>query len=153
MALALTSRRNVLAAAASALAAIALAAAVLGRGCGVAEPGPDAAVKSLVQAARAGDRQAVWRMLSPETQRALEARARKATDLVGSSTRYGPLDLISLGSSDDVPPPTDLRVVSRSGDRAVVELAGPTGPARLDVVRVEGRWKVDLPAYYESSDR
>jgi hypothetical protein len=108
LALALTSRRGAIAAAASALAAIALAAAVLGRGCGVAPPGPDAAVKSLVQAARAGDREAVWVMLSPAT---------------------------------------DLRVVSRDGDRAVVELGGPTGRARIDVVRIDGRWKIDLPAY------
>lgn len=149
LALALTSRRGAIAAAASALAAIALAAAVLGRGCGVAAPGPDAAVKSLVQAARDGDRKAVWVMLSPATQRALEARAQKATDLVGSSTRYGALDLISLGSSDDVPPPTDLRVVLRDGDRAVVELGGPTGRARIDVVRIDGRWKIDLPAYHQ----
>ena len=88
LALALTSRRGAIAAAASALAAIALAAAVLGRGCGVAAPGPDAAVKSLVQAAR-------------------------------------------------------------DGDRAVVELGGPTGRARIDVVRIDGRWKIDLPAYHQ----
>lgn len=147
MALALTSRRGALAAAASALAAIALAAAVLGRGCGVAEPGPDAAVKSLVQAARAGDRRAVWRLLSPATQAALEERARKATDLVGSSTRYTALDLISIGSSDDVPPPTDVRVVWREGDRAVVQIDGPA-PDQIDVVRVDGRWRIDLPAYH-----
>lgn len=147
MALALTSRRYAVAAAASALAAFALAAAVLGRGCGVTEPGPDAAVKSLLQAARAGDRKAVWRMLSPDTQAALDERAHKATDLVGSSTRFTALDLISIGSSDDVPPPTDLRVVSRTRDRAVVEIGGPT-PERIEVVRVEGRWKIDLPAYH-----
>lgn len=149
LALALTSRRGAVAAAASALAAIALAAAVLGRGCGVTEPGPDAAVRSLVQAARAGDRKAVWRMLTPSTQQALEERAKKATDLVGSSTRYTALDLISIGSSEDVPPPVDIRTVSRAGDRATVEIGGPT-PERIDVVRVDGRWKIDLPAYYTS---
>ena len=147
MALALTSRRYALAAAASALAAIALAAAVLGRGCGVAEPGPDAAVKSLIAAARAGDRKAVWRMLSPETQRALDERARTATDLVGSSTRFTALDLISIGSSEDVPPPTDVRVIARAGDRATVEIGGPA-PERVDVVRIDGHWKIDLPAYH-----
>ncbi len=147
LALALTSRRGAVAAAASALAAIALAAAVLGRGCGVTEPGPDAAVRSLVQAARAGDRKAVWRMLSPDTQRALEERSHSATDLVGSSTRFSALELISIGSSDGVPPPTDIRVVSRVGDHAVVEVGGPA-PERIDVVRVDGRWKIDLPAYY-----
>lgn len=149
MALALTKRRGAIAAAASALAAIALAATVLGRGCNVASPGPDAAVRGMIQAARTGDRKGVWRLLSPATQQALEERARKATDLVGSSTRYTALDLISVGGSDAVPPPTDVRVLSRDGDRAVVEVGGPAGRAQLDVVRVDGRWRVDLPAYYQ----
>lgn len=152
MALALTSRRGALAAGASALAAIALAATMLGRGCGVTKPGPDAAVRAMIQAARAGDRKAVWRLLSPDTQRALEDRAQKATDLVGASTRYSALDLISVGASDDVPPPTDIKVVSEGGDHAVVELGGPTGRAQLELVRVDGRWRIDLPAYRSGAD-
>lgn len=152
MALALTSRRGALAAGASALAAIALAATMLGRGCGVTKPGPDAAVRAMIQAARAGDRKAVWRLLSPDTQRALEDRAQKATDLVGASTRYSALDLISVGASDDVPPPTDIKVVSEGDDHAVVELGGPTGRAQLELVRVDGRWRIDLPAYRSGAD-
>lgn len=147
MALALTSRRGAVAAAASALAAIALAATMLGRGCGVTSPGPEATVRGMMQAARTGDRKAVWRLLSPDTQQALEERAQKATDLVGASTRYTAIDLISVGTSDDSPPPTDIRVVSRIGDRAVVEVAGPGGRAQLELVRIDGRWKIDLPAY------
>ena len=146
MALALTSRRGAVAAAASALAAIGLAATMLGRGCGVTSPGPEATVRGMMQAARTGDRKAVWRLLSPDTQQALEDQAQKATDLVGASTRYTAIDLISVGSPDDAPP-TDIRVVSRSGDHAVVEVAGPGGRAQLELVRVDGRWKIDLPAY------
>lgn len=145
MALALTSRRRALAAAASAIAAMALAAAVLGRGCGVTAPGPDATVRSLVQAARAGDRKAVWRLLSPDTQQRLERQAREATELVGSSRRYTAMDLISIGSSDGVPPPTDIKVVSRSGDDAIVEVSGPAGKAQLPLRRVGGRWRIHLP--------
>ena len=37
----------------------------------------------------------MWRLLSPQTQRALEARAQQATDLVGASTRYTALDQIA----------------------------------------------------------
>lgn len=147
MALALTSRRRALAGAASAIAAIALAVAVVGRGCGVTTPGPEAAVRSFVQAARAGDRRAVWQLLSPATQQAIESEAQKSTDLVGSSTRYEALDLISIGSSDDVPPPTDIRMVSQRGDRAVVEVAGAAGRAQLELVRVGGRWRIDMPGY------
>ena len=86
-ALALTSRRRAIAAAASAVAAMALAAAVVGRGCAVTSPGPDATVRSLVTAARAGDRKAVWQLLSPDTQVRLERQAKEATELVANPGR------------------------------------------------------------------
>lgn len=145
MALALTSRRRALAAAASAVAAMALAAAVVGRGCGVTSPGPEATVRSLVQAARAGDRKAVWTLLSPDTQARLEYQAREATWRVASNVRYTALDLISIGSSEDVPPPTEIRTTWQKGDDAIVEVAGPAGKAQLPLRRVGGRWRVHLP--------
>ncbi len=147
MALALTARRRALAAATTALAAAALAAAVLGRSCAVSAPSPETAVRALVQAARAGDRQAVWDLMSPATQARLTDGARRATDLVGSSMRYRPLDLISIGSSDDVPPPVDIRTVARDGDHAVVEIISVGEPAQIELVRIGKRWKIDLPAY------
>jgi hypothetical protein len=146
MALALTSRRRAIAAAASAVAAMALAAAVVGRGCGVTSPGPEATVRSLVQAARAGDRKAVWRLLSPDTQERLERQAKHATEQVASNNRYTALDMISIGSSEDVPPPSDIKVIWRQGDDCIVEVAGPAGKAQLTLRKVGGRWKVHLPA-------
>jgi hypothetical protein len=147
VALALTSRRRALVAATTALAAAALAAAVLGRSCAVAAPGPEAAVRALVQAARAGDRRAVWELLSPDTQARLTEGARRATDLVGSSRRYRPLDLISIGSSEDVPPPIEIRTLSQAGDRATVEIISAGEPAQIQLVRVGRRWTIDLTAY------
>lgn len=147
MALALTSRRSTLAAIASALAAIALAAAVAGRSCRVTQPGPEGAVRELLQAAKTGDRDAVFELLAPATQARLAAQARRATDLVGATERYTAKDLISIGSSDGVLDPTDLRVLDERGDRAVVEVVAPTGSARLDLVKVAGRWRVDMPHY------
>jgi hypothetical protein len=147
----LTSRRRALAAAASAVAAMALAAAVVGRGCSVTAPGPDATVRSLLQAARAGDRKAVWRLLSPDTQERLERQARHATEQVASNTRYTALDMISIGSSEDVPPPSEIRVKWRQGDDAVVEVAGTAGKAELSLRRVNGRWRVHLPQAPASS--
>jgi hypothetical protein len=147
MALALASRRGALAAATSALAALALAIAVLGRGCRVDDPGPDAAVHDLITAARANDRKAVFELLSPETQRKLEERAQGATSLVGASVRYSAFDLISIGSFDDQPSPTELRVVELYGDKATVELESASGKARLSLIKVDGRWRIDLPDY------
>ena len=89
MALALTSRRSTVAAVASALAAMALAAAVAGRSCRVTQPGPEAAVRDMLQAAKTGDRDTVFELLAPrDARRGSTREARRATDLVGASMRY-----------------------------------------------------------------
>jgi hypothetical protein len=151
MALALTSRRSTLAAVASALAAMALAAAVAGHSCRVRQPGPEAAVRDLLQAAKTGDRDAVFELLSAATQDRLAAQARQATDLVGAAQRYTARDLISIGSSEGVPDPTGITVIEEHADRARVEIVSPAGRSRLDVVKQNGRWRVDLPRYGEPS--
>lgn len=147
MALALTSRRSTLAAIASAIAAMALAAAVAGRSCRVTQPGPEAAVRDLIQAAKTGDRNAVFELLGPATQERLAAQARQATDLVGASQRYTAKDLISIGSSDGVLDPTEIAVIDERGDRAEVEIGSPAGKARLALIKLDGRWRIELPQY------
>lgn len=152
MALALGNRRSTIAAVGSAIAAIALAAAVAGRSCSVAPPGPDVAVRDLVRAAKTGDRDAVYDLLSPATQAHLEAEAKHATDLVGAAVRYTAKDLISIGASQgDGTGPTDITVISQEGDHAIVEVVSAAGRSRLSLVRVAGAWRVDLPDYPDSS--
>ena len=136
-----------MAAVASALAAMALAAAVAGRSCRVTQPGPEVAVREMLQAAKTGDREIVFSLLSPHTRERLEAEAKRATDLVGAAVRYSAKDLMSIGSSDGVAPPTDITVIEERGDRAIVEVVSPAGRARMELVKVEGRWLVDLPSY------
>lgn len=147
MGLALSSRRSTIAAVASALAAMAVAAAVAGRSCRVSQPGPEVAVHEMLQAAKTGDRDAVFALLSPSTRARLELAAKRATDLVGASIRYTAEDLLSIGSSQGVPAPTDVTVVEERGDRAAVEIVSPVGRARMDLVKVRGRWLIDLPHY------
>jgi hypothetical protein len=147
VALALTSRRSTLAAVASALAAMALAAAVAGRSCRVTQPGPEAAVRDVIQAAKAGDRDAVFELLGPATRDQLAVQARRATDLVGASQRYTAKDLISIGSSEGIADPTDITVIEDRGDHAVVEVVSPGGRARIALIKVDGRWRVDLTQY------
>src|SRR5688500_17229047 len=118
MALALTSRRSTIAAVASALAAMAVAAAVAGRSCRVSQPGPEGAVRDMLQAAKTGDRETVFAMLTPQTQARLEVEARRATDLVGASIRYTAKDLVSIGSSDNIAAPTDITVIEEGEKRA-----------------------------------
>lgn len=147
MALALTGRRSTVAAVASALAAMAVAAAVAGRSCRVSQPGPEAAVHDMLQAAKTGDRDTVLELLAPRTRERLEAQARRATDLVGASVRFSAKDLVSMGSSEGVAAPTAITVLEELDDRAVVEVVSPAGRSRIELVRVDGRWLIDLPAY------
>ncbi len=146
MALALTTRRSTVAAVASALAAMAVAAAVAGRSCRVTEPGPEVAVRDMVRAAKTGDREAVFELLGPATRARLEIEAKRATDLVGASVRYTAKDLISIGSSEGTGL-TDLTAIEENGDRAVVEVVSPAGRNRVDLVRIDGRWRIELPQY------
>ena len=146
MALALTSRRSTVAAVASALAAMAVAAAVAGRSCRVNEPGPEVAVRAMVRAAKTADREAVFELLGPATRARLEIEAKRATDLVGASVRYTAKDLVSIGSSEPSGL-TDVTVIDESGDHAVVEVVSPSGRSRIDLVRVDNRWRIELPGY------
>ena len=147
MALALGTRRSTVAAVASALAAMAIAAAVAGRSCRVNEPGPEATVRDMIRAAKTGDRATVFELLTPQTRTRLDVEAKRATDLVGAVVRYQAKDLISIGSSDGVATPTDITVVEERGERAVVEIVSPSGRARVDLMRADGKWRVDLPQY------
>jgi len=147
MALALGTRRSTVAAVASALAAMALAAAVAGRSCRVTTPGPEVVVRDLLAAAKAGDRDAIYDLLTPATQARLESQAKRATDLVGAAVRYTAKDLISIGASDGVAPPSDITVIDERGDHATVELVSPNGRAKLDLVKSDGRWRIDLPQF------
>jgi len=147
MALALGTRRSTIAAVASALAAMALAAAVAGRSCRVTNPGPDVTVRDLLQAARAGDRDLVFELLAPSTRAALEAQAKRATDLVGAATRYSAKDLISIGAFDATATPTHITVIEERFDHAVVEIVSEAGRSRVSLLKTGGRWRVELPQF------
>lgn len=147
MALALGTRRSTIAAVGSALLAMALAIGLAGRSCRVDPPGPEVTVHDLLHAASTGDRDTVYELLAPATQARLDVEAHHATDLVGATTRYSAKDLISIGASEGVAAPTDITVLEQRGDRATVQVVGPSGRSLLQLVRVEGRWRVELPEY------
>jgi hypothetical protein len=126
---------------------MALAAAVAGRSCRVTQPGPEVTVHDLLRAARTGDRDAVFALLTPSTRARLDVEARRATDLVGAATRYSAKDLVSIGASDGVAAPTDITVIEETRDRSVVEVVSPSGRARIQLQKIDGKWRVDLPQY------
>lgn len=126
---------------------MALAAAVAGRSCRVTPPGPELTVRDLLQAAQTADRDLVFELLAPTTRARLEAQAKRATDLVGAATRYTAKDLISIGASDTSSAPTHITVIDQRSDVAVVEVVSAAGRARVQLVKIEGRWRVELPHF------
>jgi Domain of unknown function (DUF4878) len=148
VALALGSKRSTVATVASALAAMAVAAAVAGRSCRVREPGPEAAVRDFLHAAKTGDTETIHELIAPSTRALLEAEARRATDYVGAATRFTSKDLVSIStSSEGMPTPTSITVAEERGDHAVVNVVSSAGLSRVELVRVDGLWRIEIPDY------
>lgn len=149
--MAAASRRRAVAAAVTALLAMALAAAVAGRGCRGEDDLPEGTVRAFAAAARAHDRDALYELLGPATRARLESAARRATELVGGQ-RFAPQDLIR-SDLDRLGPVRVLRV-EQDGARAVVEVADELDqPAAIELVKVDGHWRIELPAYVTPETR
>jgi hypothetical protein len=116
-------------------------------GCSSRDDGssPEAAVQSLIAAARAGDRLAVYQRFGPRTRAHID-------DLLSSARRTGatrvlrPEDLVTVGW---VPPAWEAagtRLLHRDGDDAEVEVYSGAGDRQsVRVVRETKSWKVELP--------
>lgn len=104
-------------------------------------------MRDLLTAAKTGDRDTIYELLTPATRNALETGAKRATDLVGAAVRFSAKDLISIGAFDSSAAPTDITVIEQRGEHAIVEIVAPSGRSRLDLVEADGRWRVDLAHY------
>lgn len=145
--------RRTLAAAASVLAAMALAAAVAGRGCRVDAGTPGGVVASFIEASRADDRETLYQLLGPHTRAWLDDAARRATDLAGGAKRFGPLDMIGISENTHIAPPEKIVVEELSGGEARVELVRPSGQrSELHIVEIDGQWRIELPGYRAPRD-
>ena len=141
----LGTKRRLIAAAATVGAAVALALAVSGRGCAVGDGTAVGAARAFVAAARAGDRRAAWELLGPRTRARVEAVAQAATEKVGGTRRYGPLDVLDLSTPERTYEPTDVVIRTELGATAVVDVLGPAGRHdALNLVRQDGHWRVEL---------
>jgi hypothetical protein len=124
-----------------------LALGALPLGCNGRDDGssPEAAVRSLIAAARAGDRGAVYERLGPRTRAHLEALL-MATHRNGGARMLTPADLVAVGWLPPAWEPAGTRVLHREGDDADVEVYSATGDRQtVHTVREGKSWKVELP--------
>jgi hypothetical protein len=106
---------------------------------------PEAAVRALTEAAEAGDRTTVYRLLGPAT------RARLAADVARAAVAAGrrdlkPEDLLGVGWSPPRWRAVEFDTIARGGGRATVEVRGRDGEReQVSCVLSDGRWQVELP--------
>lgn len=106
---------------------------------------PESAVTSLIAAARAGDRVAVYQRLGPRTRQRIDALLSSA-QRTGATRILRPEDLVTVGW---VPPAWEAagtRLLRRDGDEGEVEVYSGGGDRQsVRVVREGKSWKVELP--------
>lgn len=105
---------------------------------------PDGAVRALAEAAEAGDRAAVYALFGPATRARLAADAEHAAQAAGRR-ELGPTDLVAAGWSPPKWHAVDFDVLTRSGDRATVEVRGAAHEREtVSCVLAGGEWRVEL---------
>lgn len=121
-----------------------LAVACVALGLSACDGAPKEAVRELIEAAQAGEPHQAMARLGPRTRARLTNEARRASEQAGRR-QLAPEELLGAGWATPSEP-ISLRVLSRSGDHAAVELRGRDGQReRLELVREGGVWKVELP--------
>jgi len=114
-------------------------------GCSAGTRSAAGAVRALAEAAQAGDRAEVWRLVGPATRARLQEDARRAAALAGGAP-VAPEKLLAVGWFAPSFRLEEARELSREGDHAVVEARGSDGRReQVTCVRVDGQWKVELP--------
>ena len=137
------SRGHGVTAAITVLIAMALAAAVAGRGCNKDSDGPTEAVRAFLKASNTGDRDAMLAMLGPKTREQLQSAALRATTLVGGEGRYAARDMLTPHNNG--PEAVSVVNMGRDGDRASISLTDAQGKkSTIIVVLIDGEWLLEL---------
>ena len=115
--------------------------------CGGREDGssPEAAVQSLIAAARAGDRAAVYERFGPRTRARVDALLSTARR-TGGTRLLRPEDIVTVGWLPPAWEPAGTRLLHREDVEAEVEVYSAGGDRQaIRTVREGKSWKVELP--------
>jgi hypothetical protein len=122
-------------------------ALVLPLGCSGRSEGrsPEGAVELLINAARTGDKAAVYQRLGPRTRARIDA-LQDATRRTGGRLVMKPEDFLSVSWAAPAWDPAGTRTLRRDDSTAEVEVYSGTGDRHtLPLVREGQEWKVELP--------
>jgi hypothetical protein len=123
------------------------AALALGAGCTGRDDGssPEAAVRSLIAASRAGDRAAVYERFGPRTRARVDALLSTARR-TGGTRVLRPEDLVTVGWLPPAWEAAGTRLLHADETEAEVEVYSAGGDRQAVMTVKEGKsWKVELP--------
>lgn len=110
------------------------------------EMGPDDAYQALARAVADRDADKAWSLLSRDSQRRLDARAREAAARAPGVVPASGKQLLLGDAAATARPPARVEVASASADSAVLRVEEEGRPARQVALVREGRaWRVQLP--------
>lgn len=124
-------------------------------GACASEESPKESVLRFLRAVEESDREQVYKLLAPESQRLLGEIAAKANIHTGGGRRLVPQDLFAVGQERPASKIGELKVLEVKGDRARVQLETPITTKQkgvaavkgevLELIRVDSVWRVKLP--------
>jgi hypothetical protein len=115
--------------------------------CAEDEDEPVTAARAFARALRSGETKALLPMLEPEVVARLEAAAERASDQVGGRRRIAAHEMLQAVGVDPLLEIALAQTVTREGDEAQVKLVATDGREWvLSMVRVDGSWRVRVPA-------
>ncbi len=127
------------------------------------EESPKECVQRFLRAVEEGDREQVYRLLAPSSQKQLAGIADKANTHTGGGRRLPPQDLFAVGQERPTAKIGELKVLEVKGDKARVQLkslpkikGAPSGVEKIEVlelVRIEGVWRILLPGRSTKNQR
>ena len=124
-----------------------LAGALWFAGCSARDEGasPEGAVRTLIAAARAGDRQAVYQRFGPRTRARVDETLARANRM-GGRRQFRPADFVSVGWAPPAWEAAGVRSIRRSKNDAEVEVYSAAGDRQIvRLIREERAWKIELP--------
>ena len=123
----------------------ALAVALLAAGCRRA-PDPAATYRAFARAARSGDEDGAWAMLSVRSQAMLDDRARALSGRTGGVVPASGKDLLLGDAAAGAARVKAAVTIRESADSAVVRVETEGAPAaEVSLVKEGGAWRIVLP--------
>jgi hypothetical protein len=123
-----------------------IVAGLLG-GCRGEDGTPEGTVRLFIRAAEESNAAEVYRLLAPGSREVLERQTQVANVQVGGGPRFRPEHLLAAGQALSRHEPSVVRVISVEGDKARVTVEDAKRQVKevLDLVRVNGSWRVVMP--------